>query len=538
MTYHTILISIILTINILQVTGADGDPTIPKQVETPYPTVRNITIEWYIDGDENQNSRVEVMYRVKGIKTWLKAMPLRRIPKGQNIGFTWENRHSGSIFDLEPNTEYEIKLDLEDPDGGSATRKIEVATRPIPTIPKSAEIIELAPGNYDTLNVKSGTKERPVVYTCSTGEAIFEHINMRNSQWVFIEGLVVENLFNSGNNSGINLTGAENCVIRRCQIYSVYGIVAQKPGAKNCYISDNVIEGIVGWTDEQTGAHGNNVGEGVQITGPGNVICYNEISGFRDGISFFEESRNMGPQVSIDIYNNELFRHGDDAIEADFCMSNCRIYRNRITNCYVGLSSQPGLGGPTYFIRNSMYNIVHSAFKLKRYSQGDVVLHNTVVRIGDGLGGNSKLERAYFRNNLAIGGEAGTTNWGGYGAGNPYGADIIEPGAFSDFDYDAVGVGGGVPYRAEIGGIPFGKVEPHGVEEIDLEKTFYNVSFPYPPFPEREIMDLRLKKGSKAIDAGVYIPNINDGYSGAAPDCGAYELGQDLPHYGPRPIDK
>jgi hypothetical protein len=43
-----------------------------------------------------------------------------------------------------------------------------------------------------------------------------------------------------------------------------------------------------------------------------------------------------------------------------------------------------------------------------------------------------------------------TSNWGGYGAGNPYGADIIEPGAFSDFDYDAVGVGGGVPYRAEI----------------------------------------------------------------------------------------
>jgi len=71
-----------------------------------------------------------------------------------------------------------------------------------------------------------------------------------------------------------------------------------------------------------------------------------------------------------------------------------------------------------------------------------------------------------------------------------------------------------------------------------LERTFYNVSFPYPPFPEREIMDLRLKKGSKAIDAGVYIPNINDGYSGAAPDCGAYELGQDLPHYGPRAINE
>lgn len=205
-----ILVFIILFANVLQATGADGDPTIPKQVETPFPTVRNITIEWYIDGNDNLNSQVEVMYRVKGNNNWIQAMPLRRIPKGSNIGITWENRHSGSIFDLEPDTRYEIKLELVDPDGRSTTRKIEVYTRPLPTIPANAEIIELKPGTYDTLNVKNGTKERPVVYTCSAGEAIFKHINMRNSQWVFIEGLLVENLYNSGNNSAINLTGAES----------------------------------------------------------------------------------------------------------------------------------------------------------------------------------------------------------------------------------------------------------------------------------------------------------------------------------------
>jgi hypothetical protein len=182
-----------------------------------------------------------------------------------------------------------------------------------------------------------------------------------------------------------------------------------------------------------------------------------------------------------------------------------------------------------------MYNVVHAAFKLKRYSHGDVVFHNTVVRIGDGLGGNSKLEYAYFRNNLAIGGETGDALWGGYGAGNPYGADIKQPGAFSDFDYDAVGVAGNVPYRAEIGGIPFGEVEAHGVEDVDMEKTFYNINFPFPPFPERKTVDLRLKTESKVVDAGAYLPNVNDGFLGQAPDCGAYELGQDLPHYGPRP---
>ena len=38
-----------------------------------------------------------------------------------------------------------------------------------------------------------------------------------------------------------------------------------------------------------------------------------------------------------------------------------------------------------------------------------------------------------------------------------------------------------------------------------------------------------------AVDAGVILPNINDGFVGTAPDLGAYELGQPLPTYGPRP---
>jgi hypothetical protein len=47
-------------------------------------------------------------------------------------------------------------------------------------------------------------------------------------------------------------------------------------------------------------------------------------------------------------------------------------------------------------------------------------------------------------------------------------------------------------------------------------------------------LDFRLKPGSAAIDRGVAIPNVTDGYGGKAPDLGALELGQALPHYGPR----
>jgi len=31
------------------------------------------------------------------------------------------------------------------------------------------------------------------------------------------------------------------------------------------------------------------------------------------------------------------------------------------------------------------------------------------------------------------------------------------------------------------------------------------------------------------------LPNINDGFSGRAPDLGAVEFGDDVPHFGPRP---
>jgi hypothetical protein len=50
-----------------------------------------------------------------------------------------------------------------------------------------------------------------------------------------------------------------------------------------------------------------------------------------------------------------------------------------------------------------------------------------------------------------------------------------------------------------------------------------------------EDLDFRLKPGSAAIDRGVVLPNVTDGFAGKAPDLGALEAGQAPPHYGPRP---
>jgi hypothetical protein len=48
-------------------------------------------------------------------------------------------------------------------------------------------------------------------------------------------------------------------------------------------------------------------------------------------------------------------------------------------------------------------------------------------------------------------------------------------------------------------------------------------------------VDFRLRRGSAAVDRGMVLPTVTDGFGGRAPDLGALELGAAVPVYGPRP---
>ena len=47
-------------------------------------------------------------------------------------------------------------------------------------------------------------------------------------------------------------------------------------------------------------------------------------------------------------------------------------------------------------------------------------------------------------------------------------------------------------------------------------------------------LDFRLRAGSAAVDRGMVLPTVTDGFTGTAPDLGALEVGIAAPHYGPR----
>lgn len=537
--------------------------TTAGEVSAPYPTITNLAVEWEIRGDDNLNGVVAVRYRRGGEAVWRAAMPLRRVPAGTSRttrpAFHWGNRHSGSIFDLRPGTEYEISLTLSDPDGGSAEKTIRARTRPVPRDPprprrrkasprdlaamaasaQPGDVILLAPGRYGHFTVPGdGAENNPIVFRSPDGGAVFEGISLRGRKHVHIEGV--------DSQGSIDLLGGEWLVVRRCNVRAKYGIIASNPpGTSNAYIADNVVTGFETWERTRMGAEpppgfAGNEGEGIQITGSGNVICHNRVRGYRDCISFLEDTR-AALQICNDVYNNDLSIGNDDAIEADFAMGNCRILRNRITNCFMGLSSQPGLGGPTYFIRNVMYNITNAPFKLARYSSGDVILHNTCVKVGDGLmAPHQGWSHALLRNNLCIGGIGGGL-FGRYHSGHGRAVSLPGPDATSDLDYDGVGAHG-VPFEGIIREVRFRSIEEmrsrtqeKNAVQVDMEVFQAKVPFPDPAVPEWAVPDLRIRAGSSAADAGAVLANINDGYSGKAPDLGAYEAGQSLPVYGPRP---
>lgn len=510
-----------------------GNIIIPQEAAVPYPTMENIGIEVPFTGDDNQNASVQCFYRETSSPEWTEAMPLRYVPAGSTSGKSWNSRLAGSIFNLIPNREYEIKLHITDPDGYSEELFLVTSTRKMTTIPAYAEVIELPSGNISEFSVKNGTKEKPVVYRNSAGGAVIERINMYNAEWVILDGLTI-----SGGTKGVTMNGAKNCVVQNCTIKTTWGITAYASGIENCYITNNKITGTTLWNESAMGSSGNNRGEGIQFTGAGNVISYNTVSGFRDCISTMEDDEAIN-QKDNDIHNNDLYIGADDAIEADFLMSNNRIYENRITNSFVGLSSQPGLGGPNYFMRNVMYNVVYSPYKFHRGSVGDVVIHNTVVKSGDGMTcrTSTPFDYAYFRNNLAIGGGPGG-KWGGISCGEGKGARIYAIGDNCDMDFDAVGSVNGQG-SGKLGSLAFEEAEVNGValgNITTLNQLFSEIEFPNQPDYSYSAPDLRLTSSAPVIDKGEAIVGINENYSGSAPDIGAYEYGKEVPHYGVREV--
>lgn len=532
-------------------TGGGPNATIPAEPTLPSPTLRHLTILWPITGDADLDATVTVRFRTATSGAWRQAMPLFRVPAGATQGFTWEDRFAGSLFDLEPGTAYEVELALSDPDGGCMITTLTATTRPVPgPAPGAAmiavntanfasaiaaanpgDILALAAGNYPTFTFqRDGTAAAPIVIRGVAGTTISGDVRLDGRSYVHVEGLTI--------NGKIKFNGGRGLAIVRNTITTTEDGITTKTRSDDCYIADNVVTGATTWNEAALGASGANIGEGIEVTGPGHVIEHNRVRGFRDCVSLIEDTGAI-EQHSIDIVGNDLAECADDGIEADFCFHDCRLVGNRLTDVFMGISSQPGLGGPSWFVKNAMYSVTLSPFKLQRSSVGDVGLHNTVVKNGDGFGiyTTDVFSRQWFRNNVFIGGPGGTYN--GYDNGTGAVMELRAAGQGLSLDYDGYGSTTS-QFRGRLGATAFASLaelqamttEVHAVE-VGLSMFAASVAYPT-PFPAHTPPDLRPAAAGAAVDRGVALPNINDGFSGSAPDLGAYEAGTALPTYGPR----
>ncbi|MBW2525980.1 MAG: right-handed parallel beta-helix repeat-containing protein [Deltaproteobacteria bacterium] len=556
------------------VEGTTTEGTVVGELRT-YGTIHSLGVEWDLTGDTDHDATCTVRYRPVGGCHFLDALPLMR------GDYAWHyhdeqateaaNLLAGSMMFLTPGTTYEVVLELEDPDGGSAMRVIELSTRAIPEQPTGGNTYHVVPGSgggdgsqgdpfqgiaaadavaspgdvfllhqgtYGGTQdfATSGAPGNYVVWKAAgDGDAILEYGRV-TANHVWIDGLTF--VRNADTNGLRGVADATDVVVTNNSFTGYHYSINLSAETSSWTITDNTIVGDkapgVGLGDS-----GDFGGEGVELGhSVGHVVAYNRISQVSDGVSY--------ALVNCDIYGNDIFDTADDGVEPDYGFANVRVWGNRIHDVAAyHLSFQPQKLGPWYFIRNQIAGANHGIFKFRTQDRL-VFVNNTFVHWGTLVSQAHVLMASLSRNNLYISADGAGPVWRAADsydtAPEYYNPPQYDPGWNTDVDYDGFDWSGASPafrwrdgqesyddlasFAAAVG------IEQHGVA-VDKASIFEDFFVPSSraAVPRQQ---LTLQAGSNAVDAGAPLPNVADVFEGTAPDLGAYEVGRASPHYGPR----
>ena len=133
---------------------AAADRTTAREFIAEPPTLISLGFEWQIDGDDNRNATVSVSYRRRGEQAWKAGPPLLRIGNeriNENaLHYMTPNGFAGSLFELDPATEYEARFVMSDPDGisGRTEARVTVRTRGEPKPAEGGKVYHVYPPEY------------------------------------------------------------------------------------------------------------------------------------------------------------------------------------------------------------------------------------------------------------------------------------------------------------------------------------------------------------------------------------------------------
>ncbi|MGH8261506.1 MAG: hypothetical protein ACREUG_17635, partial [Steroidobacteraceae bacterium] len=536
----------------------------------------------------------------------------------------------GSILNLRPNTTYEARFILSDPDGVSGRREriVTVRTRREPEPAPGGAVYNVYPFGYkgpkkqpaftgllaayylgsdesdhsramgprvkpgDTILVHaglyqdnrfvysgfnrsiaaygtpfdgtyyltvSGTPDKPIVIKAAgDGEVIFDGagcdnlFNLMGANYNYFDGITVRNTQVAFKLGIKDIAGSSGFTLKHSLVYNVGRVVeAGWSGSKDFYIADNVFIGrhdpqhLQSWFTPQVWARYPGYPAlitseyAVKVYGQGHVVAHNYVANWHDGIDVDtygdpdgtpHERRDRVP-VSIDIYDNDIYNVADNCIEADGGAHDIRVFENRCFDSTGGaLSAQPIFGGPVYFYRNLVYDATTGGYlKLVDTPAGVLVYQNTLVGPMRFFGPASNV---HFLNNLIL-----SDGWSpqvfalrtytGYSSSD-YNGFRVGSGSADAFEWDSPPRGVAADYRGKLQTRRYATLrafsaatgeDRHSVL-VDFD-VFEHVRMPDRSDPQRlydpEDFDFRLRPHSAAVDAGVALPTITDGFTGKAP---------------------
>jgi len=439
-----------------------------------------------------------------------------------------------------------------------------------------------------------GTPEKPIVIKAAgDGEVVidgrdnFNLFNVKAADYNYFEGITFRNTKIAIWAGTQFIAGAKGLTVKRCRFEDVgMGVFTNYSGSSDFYIADSVFIGrndpkhLIGWTGAFWQQFEHVEGQeyppvmksytGIRLYGPGHVVAHNYVANFHDGID--TEMYGMpdgshpidGPTypprefwdrrpTAIDIYNNYITNAHDNSIEMDGSMHNIRVMRNMLINSASHpMSTQPSVGGPIYFIRNIVYHAPGGSTRLTAGSPGVLFYNNTILTETSG----ASASNVHWRNNLMLGENAlpaiftvntntnySSSDYNGFrpNAGNEAFQWNSPPTGIAMIPADGSG-------SAKLETRKFPTLEAYAqatrqdqhsvLVDYDIFVTVTKLDAKDLATVQRlykaEDFDFGLKPGSTAVDHGVVLPNVTDGFTGQAPDLGALELGRPAPVYGPR----
>jgi hypothetical protein len=439
-----------------------------------------------------------------------------------------------------------------------------------------------------------GTAEKPIVIKAAgDGEVIidgrdnFNLFNVKAADYNYFEGITFRNTKIAIWAGTQFIGGAKGLTVKRCRFEDVgMGVFTNYSGSSDFYIADSVFIGrndarhLTGWTGAFWQQFEHVEGQefppvmksytGIRLYGPGHVVAHNYVANFHDGIdtemygmpdgSHPIDGPNYPPRefwdrrpTAIDIYNNYITNAHDNSIEMDGSMHNIRVMRNMLINSASHpMSTQPSVGGPIYFIRNIVYHAPGGSTRMTAGSPGVFFYNNTVLSETNA----AASANAHWRNNLMLGQNAQaaifSVNTNTNYSSSDYNGFRPNPGNES-FQWNSP------PANVAMilaDGTSSAKIETRKFATLEAYaqatgQDQHSVLVDYDVFMKvtkldgkdlatvqrlykAEDFDFRLRPGSAAVDRGVALPNVTDGFSGQAPDLGALEVGRPVPVYGPR----